>query len=145
MNTQSLPVVLVLCCTIIACSSREARKQEIPGERYKVLSAQKYGEGAEWIPNAPKTAVLCMKRSKPTTELPQHRVSFFVFDVAAERVVFEDDIPNGSVGWKDDQSVIVEIVPGIERKDELSPSPRHGYLVDVRTGKTRELKSAIVR
>ena len=60
--------------------------------------------------------------------------------------VFEDDVPNGSVSWKDDQSVIVETVPGIEeKKDDVSPPARHGYLVDIRTGKTRELKSAVVR
>ncbi|HCA81825.1 MAG TPA: hypothetical protein DEP53_19005 [Bacteroidetes bacterium] len=146
MNTQRLAMVLLLSSTFISCSSKEARSLEMTGERYKVLSAQKYGGGAEWITNAAKTAVLCLKRAKPTAQLPQHRVSFFIFDVVADRVVFEDDVPNGSVSWKDDQSVIVETVPGIEeKKDDVSPPARHGYLVDIRTGKTRELKSAVVR
>jgi len=145
MKAIYLIVFFSLLGVLASCGSKEARRIDVPGERYKALSAQKYGQAAEWIPNAAKTAVLCVKRSKPTAQLPQHQVSFFIFDIAAGKIVFEDDIPNGSVGWNDDQSVIVEIVPGIEKKDESSPPPRRGYVVDIQTGKTKDLESDVVR
>jgi hypothetical protein len=144
MKTRCLAAVLILCGILLSCRGSEVRKPETQ-DRYRVLAAQKYGESAEWIPNTAKTAVLCVKRSKPTAQLPQHQVSFFIFDVASERIVFEGHIPNGSVVWKDDQSVLVEMVPGMERKDETSPPPRRAYLVDVRTGKTKDLDSVDVR
>lgn len=145
MNAVRLVIVTILLSVFISCSSNEVRRLDSAAERYKILSTQKYGEAAEWIPNAAHTAVLCVKRSKATAQHPQHQVSYFIFDVASGRIVFEDDIPDGSVGWKDDQSVIVETVPGIEKIDEASPPPRRGYIIDVRTGKTRDIESAIVR
>jgi len=130
---------------LVSCSSKELKKSEFAAERYKALSVQKYGEGAEWIPNSTNSAILCVKGSKLTAQVPQRRVAFFVYEIAADSVLFEDAIVNGSVGWKDDQSVIVEIVPGIEKKDDASPPSRSGYIFDLRTGKARDLESINVR
>lgn len=138
-------IALFLSGILIACRSKDVQRESSSPEQYKSLSAQKYGEGAEWALNATKTAVLCIKRSKPTAQLPQHQVAFFIYDIAGNKIVYEDNLPNGSVGWKDDQTVIVEIVPGIERKDEASPPARRGYIVDIRTGATRDIESAVVR
>jgi hypothetical protein len=145
MKAPRLVIVIVLLSTFTSCSTNKAHKLDSAVDRYKALSVQKYGEGVEWIPNSTKTVVLCVKRSKPTDQLPQRQAAFFIYDVAADRITFEDEISNGSVAWKDNQSVMVEIVPGIEKGDEPSPPLRRGYVLDVRTGKTTDLERAVVR
>jgi hypothetical protein len=63
----------------------------------------------------------------------------------AKYVLFEDSIPNGSVNWNDDSSIVVSIIPGTVRDDDKTPAPRQGYIYDVRTGKTRDLESVNIR
>ena len=127
-----------------ACRAREIARSESPIAQYEVLARQKYGAGVEYVFNSSKTAILCVKKSKPTQLYPQQQVSFFVYDITDRRILFEDEIPNGSVGWKDEYSALVEVVPGTEKGEENSPR-RHGYLFDLRTRKTRDLENTPVQ
>jgi len=137
-------VLLLVCMYLFSCSSRDVTKREMTPTDFRAIATRKLGEGAESIPNPAKTAVLCVKRSKPTTLMPQHQVSFFIYNVAEGKVVFEDNLANGSVGWKDERLVLVEIVPGIEKLDESSPPQLRGYLVDALTGQKSDLGKAVV-
>ena len=130
---------------LISCSTGDVTKTESRGEEYKSLAVQKYGQGVEFIQNASGTALLCVKRSKPTQLNPQQQIEFFVYDMKAKDVLFEDSIPNGTVGWNDEFSIVVSIVPGTVRDDDKTPAPRPGYIYDLRSRKTRDLESVIVR
>jgi hypothetical protein len=130
---------------LISCSTGDVKKMELQGEEYKFLAVQKYGEGVEFIQNLSGTAMLCVKSSKPTQLNPQHQIAFFVYDVKAKSVLFEDSIPNGSVNWKDDFSIVVTVVPGTIRDDDKTRAPRPGYIYDLRIRKTRDLESVDVR
>lgn len=136
--------IVLVAGVLMSCSGREVERSTSIVERYQLLSLQRYGKDAECIMNPAQTAVLCMKHSKPTAQVPQRQVSFFLYDIAADKVTFEDNLPNGSVEWKDDRSVMVTIVPGIEKSDDQSPPRRHGYVVDVFTGKTKDMHDADV-
>lgn len=138
--------MILLVGSVLSCTShRDVRQQQPSIARYQVLAREKYGNGVEFTPNSTKTAVLCFKMSKPTPQLPQQQVAFFVFDLVSDTVMYEDNIPNGSVQWKDDFSIVVNITPGIEKGEDVSPPSRHGYIYDIRIRKTRELNSTPVQ
>ncbi|MCX6135065.1 MAG: hypothetical protein NTU47_14725 [Ignavibacteriales bacterium] len=130
---------------LVSCSSREAKKHETQAEQYESLALQKYGKVADLIRNTSGTAVLCVKSSKPTQLQPQRQIAFFVYDIAARTVLFEDNLPNGSVSWMDDVSVVVNVFPGTVKDDDKTPAARQGYIFDLRSRKTRDLESVNVR
>ena len=130
---------------LASCSSGDVTKTELRDEEYKTIALQKFGQGVEFVQNASGSAVLCVKRSKPTQLNPQQQVAFLVYDLKAKGVLFEDSIPNGSVGWNDEFSIIVSIVPGTVRDDDKTPAPRPGYIYDLRSRKTRDIEGVNVR
>ncbi len=143
---SSFLIMVTLIGSVLSCTShRDVRQQQSSIARYQSLAQEKYGDGVEFVHNSTKTAVLCLKKSKPTLQVPQQQVAFFVFDLASDTVIFEDSIPNGSVQWKDDFSIVVNITPGIEKGEDVSPPARHGYIFDIRIRKTRELNSTPVQ
>jgi hypothetical protein len=130
-----------LLLLFVSCGSNREdireRKSELP--RYHAMAAQMYGQAAEFLFNDEKRAVLCLKKPKPTAQNPQQQVSFFVFDLSADSLVFEDEIVDGSVSWKDNFTVLVIALPGNVKSDEASPGQRSGYIFDLRTRRTRSL------
>jgi hypothetical protein len=141
----SFLAVFVLAASVLSCASQsDVRQGQSSIPRFQSLAQAKWGDGAECAFNPTKTAVLCYKRSKPTLQIPQQQVVFFVFDVTTDTVIFEDNILNGSVQWRDDFSIVVSVTPGIEKSEVSSPPTRHGYIFDIRTRKTRELNSATI-
>ena len=128
-----------------ACRSGGVVRTETSRPAHEVLAIDKYGAGFESLFNRTKTAVLCVKRSKPTQLNPQQRISFFVYDMKAGSIIFEDEIPNGSVIWNDESSVLVTVVPGtVKSEDQANPS-RPGYIYDLLLKKARGIDSVKVR
>ncbi len=136
---------LLMAVLLSGCGGKESIRTEQRRQNVETLAAAKFGRGAEILPNSTGTAMLCLKRSKPTQLNPQQQVSFFVYDVASGSILFEDEIPNGSVGWGDDVSVVVTVVPGIVKSDENTTDEHHGYIYDLRLRKTRELGRVLTR
>jgi hypothetical protein len=146
MNSLWCVVGIMVVASFLSCSSsRQFRYEDSSSLRYRTLGTEKYGKGVEYRSNSTKTAVLCVKESKTTLLVPQRRIAFFVFDVAADSILFEDDLANGSVGWDDEFSIIVKIIPGIEESEEKLPHRQLGYIFDLRSKKTRNLEGMIVQ
>jgi hypothetical protein len=131
---------------LTSCGSagKDLKEPNSRSARYRVLAAQNYGEGTEFVFNNGKTAVLCLKKSKPSASNPLQQVSFFVFDLSIDSTVFEDKIPDGSVSWKDSVTVLVHIMPGMVKDDEPSAGRKYGYLFDLRSRRTRSLDASSV-
>ena len=140
-----ISAVLLLSFLFSCGSSRKDLKE--PGfgtPRYQVLATEKYGQRAEFIFNDNKAAVLCLKKSKPSAENPQQRVNFFIFDLSIDSTIFEDNLADGSVGWKDNFTVLVSTVPGMVKSDESSNGKKSGYIFDLRSKKTKSLDALSV-
>jgi hypothetical protein len=137
----------LLLSLFISCGSsrRDFRESESGVAHYQTLAAQMYGQGEEFSFNDARTAVLCLKKSKPTAKNPQQQVSFFVFDLAIDSVIFEDEIPNGAVGWKDDLTILVSTVPGTVKSDEGLAGQKSGYIFDLRSRTTRDLDPSSIQ
>jgi hypothetical protein len=68
-----------------------------------------------------------------------------VFDLSSSAPLFEDAIPDGSVAWKDDATIVVRTVPGIEKADPKPEERIPGYTYDIRTRKIKQLGVQDVR
>ena len=129
--TKMLTAILFIITN--ACASAPKNVQEkTNAEKYQTIAESKYQTGIEYLFNETRTHVLCRHAEKPTTMKPQHRVSFFIFDVKSDSLSFEESLPDGMVAWKNARQVEVTAYPGMVKKDD---SPLPGYVYDVVTGK----------
>jgi hypothetical protein len=137
----------LLSLLLVSCGSSrlDLKESESQPARYQAVAFQKYGRGAEVIFNESKTVVLCLKRSKLSAMYPQQHVSFFVFELSSDTTIFEDEIVNGSVGWKDSFNLLVSTLPGIVRSKETSAGQTSGYIFDLRSRKKRSLDASDVQ
>jgi hypothetical protein len=145
---MKIVIILSVAAVILMLLSCGTSRQDVKGqgrEQYKAIASEKYGPGAEFLFNEKKSAVLCVMRAKPTAEHPQRQVAFFVFDFSDDTAIFEDEIVDGTVAWKDDVSVLVTTVPGIVKSDAPSSGKRTGYIFDLRSRKTRSLDATGVQ
>ena len=121
-----LPALIFVSCA----STKESSAEVSALDRCKKIAVEKYGRDLEYAFNDSKTHILCKKESKPTTQNPQHRVEFFVYDTTRNKLLFEDSLPDGKVSWINDHQLQITIIPGIVRGDESNPVPP-GYIYDV--------------
>ncbi len=103
---------------------------------YETLAAEKYGEAAEIVMNADESYVLVRDRAPFEAARPLPRVRFFVYDMKAGEVVYEDEV-QGEVAWADAHHLNVYLMPGNVQADGR-PS---GYRLDVRTGTRQPLET----
>jgi len=108
------------CCTLMITSCSSA-KQETPssdGDAYKKIASEKFGSGVDYLFNSSKTYVVCLKKSKPTSDLPQSKIDFLVFDLGKEEIIYENKLEGGEIRWMDNEKIEVKITPGIVSGDE---------------------------
>lgn len=127
-----LLLILVSCTS--AKKSNSAVSQEkndtLPAvEKYKTLAVEKYKDQIDYVFNQSKTHVLCARTSKPTPKMPENNVSFFVFDLNHENIIFEESIVDGSVTWINNRQLEIIQKTGIISGE--NPDRRHGYIFDV--------------
>jgi hypothetical protein len=136
----------LLTVLIVACGSsrKELGDRNVEKGRYRAMSAQKYGSRVQFLFNESRTTVVCLKETKPSAQYPQHRVAFFVYDLSIDSTIFEDEIADGSVAWKDEFSILVSIVPGMVKSDDSPGAKKPGYIFDCRSRKTKGLDASII-
>jgi hypothetical protein len=137
----------LLSLLLVSCGSSrlDLKESESQPARYQAMAFQKYGRGTEFVFNESKTVVLCLTRSKPSAIHPQQQVSFFVFDLSSDTTIFEDEIVNGSVDWKDSFTLLVSTIPGMVKSEESSAGQMSGYIFDLRSRKKRSLDASGVQ
>ena len=101
------------------------------GPSYEAVARRKYGERVEFVFNDSRSYVICIAgedRFRSPFPKSSPRLTFFVYGLASEQIVFEESIDNASVSWEEDTLVKVSVTPGIVRMEEPT---EYGYLYDV--------------
>ena len=147
MKTILHPPCLLLILFLCSCgtSRNEDKTPAVDTRRWESMALKKYGPGVEFVFNSTKSAVLCLKKSKPTAGDMRQQVSFFVFDLSADSAIFEDTLPDASVEWKDAFSILVATVPGIITNNEKPGGSKSGYIFDLRVRKTHSIDATDVQ
>jgi hypothetical protein len=111
---------------------QEKKTEQSTSEKYKALAISKYETDIEYVFNESKTVVVCAQSQKRTIEKPRHSLKFFVYDVAKDRVIFEESLADGEVVWKNDHEIKITQRLGTAQKDG---SNMVTYVFDVITQK----------
>jgi hypothetical protein len=121
-----LITVLINAC----CGSKESAKIQISGD-YKKIAESKLGDNHKIIFNSDSTYLTAYKLNKNSDENILPALKFFVYDLSEEKILFEDNLPNGKVEWINDHQVKVSTTPGIVSGKEEKNKSLFGYTYDV--------------
>jgi len=80
---------------------------------YKQIALKRYGNKVEFLYNKNKDYVLCKKRIDKNNLNPNVLLDFFVYNIIAHEIVYEDKIPNGQIEWLDNLHLIIRQQKGI--------------------------------
>lgn len=132
-------LLLLVCLLVGACASsnegQETTQTEtgIPVAQLEQMATERYGARAPitYLPNEAETHILVLHQSPKTPQQPLDRSSYFVYALEQNAVVMEEQAIQGTVAWKDNQHVQVQLTPGnVPAEGEAVTK----YLVDVYTG-----------
>lgn len=93
------------------------------------LAAERYGDNFEILENETKEFYLVLNRAK---SVAQTGIKFFVYEKAEHAIIWEDQVPLGSVKWASPYEVDVQNFPGTVRLNDTRKA-RSGYLFNVKT------------
>ncbi|MCB0267048.1 MAG: hypothetical protein KDE52_05555 [Calditrichaeota bacterium] len=93
-----------------------------------MIAADKYQNNVRYSLNDDSTYVICTSVTK-SVQLKITR--FFIFDIANDKVLFEDSVINGSVAWLNATQVQIYSQPGIVKGDESETAAPGSYIFDV--------------
>jgi hypothetical protein len=102
-----------------------------PEPSHEAVARRKYGDRVEFVFDNSRSYVICVAgEDKSRSPFPRfsRRLTFFVYDLASEQIVFEESIENASVSWEEDTLLKVSVTPGIVQMEEPK---EYGYLYDV--------------
>ncbi len=88
-------IVLLYSCSGTAQLGN--KKGTIP--TYKTIAQEKYNSNYKLLFNDDSSYVICQEIFKSSPAMPQHRIAFFVYDINKAQLIFEDQFPDGKIGW----------------------------------------------
>ncbi len=130
--------LICIACILwpLACTS--TRPGQSNTNSYQTLALQKYGEGVKFTPNTTGNLMLCVKAGEQTAQFPYPSAKFFVFELTTNKMLYEDEVGQGSVWWLNDREIKIRTISGILKDIEQR---EEGFRVDVFTGQKSRLNT----
>lgn len=136
-----LPALLTFS---ISCSSSKDTSEQIeidqkkPEEdkimdKFLSLAKEKFDDKFSFQLNSEKSYILCF--TKPHLTDNQLSTQYFLYDLNNEKIIFEEDIGQGSVKWISEHHIQVIPIPGIVKGDEKTEGSASGYIYDIKQKK----------
>ena len=136
MSSFSAFLALAFLLLITACTSTEASQSTNEPPAYMAEAAQRYGKTAfiDTYDNDAATHVIVAHHLKPTAEQPLPMVSFFIYSLEADSVVFSETNVKGEVAWENNRFVKVDVTPSVVPEPGNNEALPPVYFIDVYTG-----------
>ncbi len=119
-----------------------ATKDTASKESYKEVFAKKFpsitSKQTTFLASEDGSYMLCMAKDEVTASRPEHSVSFFVYDMKNNQIVYEQSYSNATISWVSPEKIQVNIIPGIVKKEGTES---YGYIYDVRNKSKTSLNS----
>ena len=131
-RTVLVPVSLFIL--INACSSKEASGELLQNKpTYKKIAEEKFNKDYMVIFNNDSTYLIVYFFPKNVTKRLNPPLIFFVYDTNNKKVIFQDNLTNGEVKWKNNRQIEVSTIPEIVTGDDEKNKELFGYVYDVNT------------
>ncbi len=113
-------------------------------QKYKTIALQKLGDEADYLFNADRSRVICMRNTMKSPVRTILALHFFVYDLKADKIVFEDAPGNAHIKWAGPNKIEVVFVPGIVRGDVDEGVQTRGYTYNLVT-QTKTRRGGLAR
>ena len=121
MILQKVVIFILTIFSLNCCSSGTISSQKNNTPVYKSIAASEFGSNYKVIFNSDSTYLIVTSSSNKTTTGLNSPLNFFVFNLSENKIVFEENLPNGNIKWIDDRQIKVstepEIISGREDKN----------------------------
>jgi len=116
--------LLISCCTQVKLTGK-VHDNKI----YEKIALKKYKGEIDYLYNESHDHVICLNKNKTTQYAPHPSVDFFIFDIAADSIVFEQNSVNAEIKWINNTAAEVTITPEIINEDETGD--KNSYVFDI--------------
>lgn len=111
------------------CTAGKNRGGSDEKKTYESIAHQIYKGEITYLLNSSRSHVICISNKKTTSHSPHPVADFFIFDISADSIIYQENSVSAAVKWIDDNSVEVLITPEIIN-DENQPDNK-SYVFDI--------------
>ena len=108
-----------------------------PNEAYMVVATQKFNAHISYLFNDTKSHVLCVNQAKATMQNPFPSLSFCVYDLSENNIVYEESIYKGRVRRLNADQIEISSTPGMITKAYKKEDSM--YVYDLKTGEKKRM------
>jgi hypothetical protein len=118
---------------LTACSSSKEENKELKTglPTYKKIAEEKFKNDYKVESNSDSTYLIVYYSPKNKLRSLNPPLKFFVYNTGDKKVIFQDNLANGKVKWKNKSQFIVTTIPEIVKGNEAGDIQNFGYTYDV--------------
>jgi hypothetical protein len=133
---QKFTAFLLITFLINACCGSKASSElkETPNS-YRKIAESKLGDNYRISFNSDSTYLIAYHSEKSTPQNVNPPLKFFIYSLNDNKIVFEENLPNGKIEWINDRQVKVSIIPGIVSEVKGKNKRAFGYIYDIKLKK----------
>lgn len=116
-----------------ACGSSKGEGEELhPGTPiYKKIAEEKFKDDYKVESNSDSTYLIIYYSPSNKLKSLNPPLKFFVYNTSAQKVIFQDNLANGNIKWKNNHQFIVTTIPEIVKGNGDVDSQNFGYTYDI--------------
>ncbi|MCF8240536.1 MAG: hypothetical protein K9J16_04055 [Melioribacteraceae bacterium] len=106
---------------ILNCTNSE----RVDSNKFRILeetAVEKISGNYILLFNSDSSFAVCHNEQIPTPEIVHPVLNFFVFDISAGEIIFNESLQNGTIEWINDTQVKVSYTPTVIRGDQEDES-----------------------
>ena len=116
-----------------ACSSAEKETGELHTDQpsYKKIAEEKFNKDYKVESNKDSTYFIIYYSPKSKIKELNPPLKFFVYSINSRQIIFQDNLSNGKVQWKNNDELTVSTIPEIVKGGDEKNKQIFGYTYDV--------------
>lgn len=116
-----------------ACGSSKEESEELQPDQpiYKKIAEEKFKKDYKVKSNSDSTYLIVYYSPRNKLRSLNPPLKFFVYNTGEKKVIFQDNLANGDIKWKNNYQFIVTTIPEIVKGDDEENIQNFGYTYDV--------------
>ncbi|HVO73072.1 MAG TPA: hypothetical protein VMT35_03550 [Ignavibacteriaceae bacterium] len=119
--------ILINAC----CASKPSSEVKDPSRAYNNFAESKLGSKCKILFNSDSTYFAAYASAKNPELQSNSPLKFFIYDIREDKILFEDNLPNGEIKWLNESQLKISTIPGIVSGIDDQNRHRPGYIYDV--------------
>lgn len=129
-------VIVFLVFSSCSAGNKAGKAERSEADHVLLLATKQLGDSFMVDFNRSGNLILFKSHSLADPTVPYYTVSFFVYDLQTDMVVYEGSVARGEVEWYEERVIKVSEIPGIVMPDEEVSTHTWLYDLDKKTKKS---------